>query len=159
MGLYDPKNPRKAPTRYAKGLVKEYTRLGVLGSRPKFETVKIPRTIIPAIGDEFATKRTTHGAVAIVPKRAGVRTFYSKKKKTLVQKAGVYSFHRYHDSGILLRGEFPTDLKSGESLAVPQGAGWKKFKNADAVAQEMGKYKPGDAGVNFWQYPYVVTRD
>lgn len=158
LGLYNPKNPRAAPSKYAKGLVKQFTMMGVLGEKPKAAAIKIPASYAKQIGTEYKTKRAKGGAIAIVPKRTNTRTFYSKKEGAIVQKMGGYSFRRYSDSLVLIRGDWPK-LERGERLAIPKGNGWKILKDRDAVNKEMMKYDPFDRDVNFWQYPYIVTRN
>lgn len=150
LGLYNPKAPRKAPTRYAKSLTKKYS--DVL--KGQADVVRVPRSYQKEIAGQFRTKRAKKGAVAIVPKAGGMHARYSKKEGSIVRETGVFQLRPYKDRLILLRGGFP-ELKRGENLVVRIGNNYVDFYTRDEVAKAMAEYDP--ATTTLWQYPYIAS--
>lgn len=150
LGLYNPKNARKAPTRYAKSLVKQYS--DVLGAKPRVEVVKVPAKAVAALKGQYRVKRSKKGAVAIVPKAGGMKAGYSKKHGTIVRRVGEYQFIPIADNMILMRGEFPK-LRKGQAVAVRIGNNYQLFYSIAEVRAAMGQYDPAKS--TLWQYPYL----
>lgn len=152
LGLYEPKQPRKAPTKYAKSLVKKYS--DVLAG--KSEVVKIPKSAVPELAKEFRAKKSKkRGGVAVVPKAAGTKAKFSKKQNTIVRSIGAYEFRPYADKNVLIRGELPK-LKRGERLAVRIGNTFRIFNSDRELSEALAQYNP--ASKTLWQYPYIATR-
>lgn len=150
LGLYNPKSPRKAPTKYAKSLVKKYA--DVIGSKPKAEVVKVPASVAKEFAGQYRTKRTKKGAAVIVPKAGGMKARYSKSAGTIVRSAGAFTLTPYNDRLILLRGGFP-ELKKGETVVVRIGNNFVDFGSIDEVRAAMAQYDPNQT--TLWQYPYI----
>lgn len=156
LGLYNPKSPRKAPTRYAKDLVKQFTKLGVLGTKPTSEVIKVPKNVAKELQGQFRTKTNKKGAVAIVPKSAGMKATYSKWAGTIVRKAGSYTLIPYADKNVLLKpGELP-QLKKGDKWAVRIGNSFRIFKTVDELRKAQNEYRPGST--TLWQFPYISIK-
>lgn len=154
LGLYNPKAPRKAPTRYAKSLVKQFSSLGVLGEKPKAQVVKVPKSVAKELAGQYRTKATRKAAFAIVPKAGGMSAKYSKREGTIVRRVGAFRLVPIKDRQILLRGGFPK-LKKGEGVVVRIGNNFITFYSLDEVRAEMAQYDP--ATTTLWQYPYLST--
>lgn len=150
LGLYNPKHPRRAPTKYAKSLTKQYS--DVLKGRA--EVVKIPRAYSKEVAGQYRTKRTKKGAVAIVPRAGGMKASYSRKEGAIVREAGAFRIRPYKDRMILLRGGFP-ELKKGESVVVRIGNNYVDFHTLDDVRRAMAEYNPSQT--TLWQYPYISS--
>lgn len=150
LGLYNPQNSRKAPTRYAKSLIKKYN--DVLSG--KAEVISIPKAAAKNLKTEFKIVVGKKKAVAVVPKAAGTKAKYSKKLGTVVRNIGRYNLRPYPDKMVLLRGQFP-ELKRGERLAIRIGNTFRIFKDQDEVSRAIAQYDP--TASTLWQYPYIAT--
>lgn len=151
LGLYNPKNARKAPTKYSKSLIKRYS--DVLAG--KSEVVHVPTSVAPKLKGEFRVKRSKKGSVAIVPKAAGTKAKFSKKQNTIVRSVGSYEFRPYADRMVLMRGELPK-MKRGERIAVRIGNTFRIFGSIEELQRELATYDP--SSTTLWQYPYIATR-
>lgn len=155
LGLYNPKNARKAPTKYAKSLVKKYA--DVLGPKAKSEVIKIPKAAAAAIkAQDYRVVKGKKKAVAVVPKMGGMKASYNKKSGEIIRRAGDYTMRQYPDRFVFLSGGELPKLKRGERWAVRIGNSFRVFEDVEELRRAMAEYNP--ASTTLWQYPYVSKR-
>jgi hypothetical protein len=149
LGLYDPKHPRRAPTRYAKSIAAKYQ--DVLSG--KATAIKVPKSYAKEVAGQYRTRSAGKKATVVVPKSGGGKVRYSRKENTLVRDIGSFHLTPIKDRMVLLRGNWPK-LKKGEAVAVRIGNNYISYYSLDEVRAAMAEYDPNKT--TLWQYPYII---